>query len=153
MADPESDAAGLTYDPVADLAQRHPDWTVCRVHLGWGIRETLCLRRRVILLDVAGSPADARSSLAHAVAHVDLDHAPLPAGFFELRQEREADAVAARRLMPASVLARVLAWTRSPAEVAAELGVDRALLAARLRTLSPSERAALERSLARLDAA
>ena len=94
---------------------------------------------RVILLDSAGSPAATRCSLAHAVAHLDLGHRALPAGRPERRQEREADLLAARRLMPLGSLLEVLAWTDDRDEAAAELGVVPALLALRLSALVPAE--------------
>jgi Zn-dependent peptidase ImmA (M78 family) len=110
----------------------------------------LCRRNKVILLDHRQTAAEKRCSLAHAVAHLDLGHAETPAGFFEMRQEREADQLAARRLVPVKQLARVLAWTVYRSEVAAELGVDLATLAVRERHLHPSEKAYLWRHVRRL---
>lgn len=145
MEDRAGARQALSYQPEADLNDRHPEWTVATVALGWGIREVLSPEWKVILLDSAGSPAAARCSLAHAVAHLDLGHGALPAGLYELRQEREADLLAARRLMPVSDLLDVFVWTADCGEAAAELGVVPKLLSLRLATLLPAERRMFER--------
>lgn len=117
-----------------------------------GIPEVLSRRNKVILLDQVQSRVERRCSLAHAVAHLDLGHANTPAGFFERRQEREADVLAARRLISIEQLAQVLCWTVDRGEVAAELQVDLPMLAIRERHLKQSEKRYLGRRVRRLGA-
>ena len=152
MAGSACSAPTVSYDPAADLSGRYPDWIVEHVVLGWGIREALCHRSRVILLEVRDCAAGRRSSLAHAIAHLDLRHRAA-AGRVDLRQELEADRLAARRLIPLEALAQTLRWTRNEAEMAAELGVDRETLSARLTSLAIDEVARLTEGMQKPDAA
>lgn len=149
MGDPTGGAAVLTdragYDPGADLALRYPDWVLADADLGGLVTEVLCPERRIILLDRAQTHAVRRSSLAHAVAHLDLDHTHPVRGYFENREEAAANDLAARRLIPLPVYAATLSWTRAPEEVAAELGVDRATLRVREARLTKAEREVLRR--------
>lgn len=149
MADREGGTPALNprgrYDPERDAGLRYPEWLVAHVDLGGVVPEVLCRRRRVILLDRGLDPAGARSSLAHALAHLDLGHAETLAGFFERREERAADDLAARRLIPLGPWAAALRWSASDAEVAAELEVDRQMLEVRRRGLSGAERIRLRR--------
>jgi hypothetical protein len=140
VADRGRHARSLTYDPDADVAARFPDWIVASVDLGGVIPEVLSPARRVILLERTLDRAARRSSLAHAVAHLDLGHHRTLAGWFENREEAAADELAARRLIPIDDLGRVLAWTDDRVEAAAELDVDLAMLAVRERRLAPPER-------------
>jgi hypothetical protein len=121
--------------------------------LGGVIPEVLSRRRRVILLEREHGPAERRSSLAHAVAHLDLGHAETSDGWFERREEVEADDLASRRLIPLADLARVLAWSRDHDEVARELGVDAPMLELRQARMRVDERRRLRRLLARSDRA
>lgn len=141
-----SSARALTYDPGADAAVRYPDWVIRHRKLG-GIPEVLCRRRRVILINSAHTWAAKRSSLAHAVAHLDLGHAETTAGFFEKREEREADQMAARRLISLDDLADILCWTRDYGEIAEELVVDLTTLKVREKHLHVSERHYLRRQV------
>jgi Zn-dependent peptidase ImmA (M78 family) len=142
----------VSYDPATDLAGRYPGWIVEHAVLGWGIREALCRNSQVILLEARDSAAERRSSLAHAIAHLDLEHRSA-SGRVDSRQEREADVLAARRLIPLEALADTLRWTRDEAEMAAELLVDRETLTARLTCLSEGELAALKAHARLADAA
>jgi hypothetical protein len=135
----------VTYDPLADLASRYPDWVVGFTALGWGIQEALSLRSKVILIEAGDPPAERRCSLAHAVAHLDLGHRAVAAGFFDARQELGASELAARRLIPLEALASALSWTRNPAEIASELLVDRPTLSLRWSRLARHELAYLQR--------
>ncbi|WP_183407210.1 ImmA/IrrE family metallo-endopeptidase [Nocardioides marmorisolisilvae] len=153
MADREGSSPHLSYDPAADAAARYPDWVICSVDLGGVIPEVLSRSRRVILLERDHPPAQRRSSLAHALAHLDLGHAETPSGWFEQREEVEAEDLAARRLIPLPALARALAWSREPDEVARELGVDDAMLTLRQSRMATDERRRLRRMLARSDRA
>lgn len=137
----------LTYDPGRDAAERYPDWVIR--HRPIGVPELLDLRRKVILLDDAGDWAHKRSSLAHAIAHLDLDHI-VTGGKLGHRQEREAELLAARRMIPLSQLADAVRWHREPSwdAVAQELLVDARLLRHRLDHMHPSERHAIRAMLA-----
>ncbi|HET6154323.1 MAG TPA: ImmA/IrrE family metallo-endopeptidase [Marmoricola sp.] len=152
MADRAGGPAELSYDPYADLAHRYPDWVVVAADLGGLVPEVLSVARRVVLLEREQSQAGLRCSLAHAVAHLDLGHAHTIAGFFESREEADADALAAVRLIPLSALAGALSWTRDRTELASELHVDAQMLRARERDLSRVERRALARGVRRLAA-
>ncbi|MCW2784385.1 MAG: hypothetical protein JWP74_902 [Marmoricola sp.] len=114
--------------------------------LGGIVPEVLCLERRVILIEREQSIAGQRSSLAHAVAHLDLGHGWTTPGFFENREEAEADRLAAGRLIPLDAFAAAICWAGSRAEVAAELAVDLPMLRAREESLSRAERRWLRRS-------
>jgi Zn-dependent peptidase ImmA (M78 family) len=153
VADREGSTPGLSYDPVADAAARYPDWIIRTVDLGGVIPEVLSHTRRVILLEQAHDPAQRRSSLAHALAHLDLGHTETPGGWFEQREEVEAEDLAARRLVPLADLARALAWSRDQDEVAGELGVDASMLKLRQARMRAEERRRLRRLLARSDRA
>lgn len=149
MADRADRAGALSYDPVADVAARHPQWVVGLADLGGLVPEVLCWVRRVILLDAGATPEVRRSSLAHAVAHLDLGHGRTSVGYFENREERQADLLAARRLIPLDDLAEALAWSPDRGEVAALLGVDLPMLLVREQGLSTAERRLLRRVSAR----
>lgn len=145
MADRAHRAGALSYDPAADVAARHPDWVVASADLGGLVPEVLCWQRKVILIEADDSPEVRRSSLAHAVAHLDLGHARTLPGFFEHREEIEADRLAAARLVPFPALAEAIAWTADREAVARELGVDLQMLAVRESMLSRHERRTLRR--------
>ncbi|WP_183407628.1 ImmA/IrrE family metallo-endopeptidase [Nocardioides marmoriginsengisoli] len=140
MADREDGSRQLSYDPRADIARRHPDWIVGTGDLGGLIPEVLCPVRRVILLERSLSPVVRRCSLAHAIAHIDLDHTHPVTGHYENREEAAANVLAARRLIPLRDYAAALTWTREPAEVAAELVVDAATLRVRESGLTTADR-------------
>lgn len=147
MADREGDARALSYDPGRDAALRYPGWVIR--HRPIGVPEVLDLRRRVILLDDSGTWHQKRSSLAHALAHLDLGHVVIGGHLGDL-QERDAELLAARRLMPLAALADAIRWCREPRwdDVAHELGVDARMLRARLDHFHPSETHALRALLA-----
>jgi hypothetical protein len=134
------------YDPAADIAARYPGWRVAETTLGWGIREVMCRRSRVILLERAGPLEERRCSLAHAIAHLDLGHGPV-SGLFDVRQEAEASRLAALRLVPMERLAELVGWARSEQELALELGVDHATLRTRLAALGAAQLAHLRAGL------
>lgn len=134
----------MRYEPGADAATRYPDWVIRHRDLG-RIPEVLCRRRRVILINSAHTWAAKRSSLAHAVAHLDLGHADTASSSFEKREEREADQLAARRLITLDALAEVLCWTRDYEEIAEELVVDVTMLKVREKHLHVAERHYLRR--------
>lgn len=117
-----------------------------------GPREVLCWRRRTILLELDQTTAQSRCSLAHAIGHLDLSHATgETTSRFRDREERAADNLAARRLLPLPRLTEALLWADSTAEAATDLWVDLAMLRCRLDHLHPSERAAIKRAFAARD--
>lgn len=90
-----------------------------------------------------------RCSIVHELSHAILDH-PAPCGndFFDQRVELEADALAARILLPdLDVVARELATTAHHGHAAAHLGVICDLLDVRLATLTREERAYVDRAV------
>lgn len=107
-----------------------------------------------ILLRKGLTQAERRSTLAHELAHRRLSHQATCDRSVEARQERDADALAARWLISLEDLADAELWGRSPAEVADELWVDVATLRARVRGLTSDERAYINgRRAAREDSA
>jgi Zn-dependent peptidase ImmA (M78 family) len=153
VADREGSSPALSYDPALDAATRYPDWIVGDADLGGLIPEVLSRSRRVILLEREHDSAQRRSSLAHALAHLDLGHAQAPGGWFEQREEVEAEDLASRRLISLSGLAQALSWSRERDEVARELGVDISMLTLRQSRMGSEERRSLRRLLARSDRA
>ena len=145
MADRAHHAGALSYDPAADVALRHPDWVVAPADLGGLVPEVLCWQRKVILIEAGDSPEVQRSSLAHAIAHLDLGHVRTLPGFFESREEVAADRLAASRLVSFGALAEAVAWTADREAVARELGIDLPMLAVRESMLSRQERRSLRR--------
>ena len=136
------------YDPGADAAHRFSDWVVRHRRIA-PISEVLCLNRRVILIERDATPAQRRSALAHALAHLDLGHVP-GSGRVERRHERAADALAASRLIPLDRLADVLTWALGPDEVADELDVTERLVRARVLGLTGSEKAYISERVERM---
>ncbi len=116
------------YDPGRDAAERYPDWVIRHRPLPDGIPEVISRRSKVILINKAAGWAEKRCSIAHAVAHLDLGHHEVHGGVFTKQHERDANLLAAGRLVPIESFVAVLSWTQSPAEIAAELDVDRATL-------------------------
>lgn len=149
MADRANGTRALSnYDPGADAAHRHSDWVIRHRDLR-GVPEVMCPGRKVILLDDSRDRASRRCNLAHAIAHIDLDHQALAAGVLSKRQELAADKLAARRLVGIHALADAAAWAESFEELAAELEVDERMLWVRSRYMHPSERALVVRHLDR----
>lgn len=113
-----------------------------------GPRELLCHDRRVIVISPGPNAAVRRSSLAHAVCHLDLEHGDPTGGRFDRRQENAADQLAARRLIPLDRLLDVVRWTTAPLEACEELQVDLDTLQCRVDHLHPSERGAVRAAFA-----
>lgn len=129
----------MTYNPWADACSRYPGWVIRCLPLQ-GVPEVLCLRRKVILIDAEQRRSSRRSALAHAIAHLDLEHVvvgDVPGA----KQELAADKLAARRLIAVGQLADALAWCGEDwNSVSRELDVEEGLLRVRLVHLHPSER-------------
>lgn len=128
----------LFYDPGADAARRHPDWVIRHRDLR-GVPEVMCVERKVILIEDSHDRATRRCNLAHAIAHIDLEHQAMT-GVLSHRQELAADKLAARRLVRAAALADAAVWAESFDELADELDVDGRTLWVRARYLHPAER-------------
>lgn len=127
------------YEPGRDAAERHPDWVI-RHERNLHVPEVMCTRRKVILLERESHPTERRCSLAHAIAHIDLGHLSRM-GVIGSRQERGADLLAARRLVPIPRLIRCWLPAESFAEVAEGVEVTERFLRLRIDTLRKSERA------------
>lgn len=154
MADREGIEGAVTpYNPGRDAAERYPDWVIRHRPLGGVIPEVMCRRRKTILIETGHDYPAKRCSLAHAVAHLDLDHQAAAAGTatFEKWMERAANGLAALRLIPIDALARVLCWTRDPHEIAHELQVDLPTLEVRRLNLHASELHYLRRTITWLE--
>jgi hypothetical protein len=149
MAGGSGAAQTLRYDPAADLAERYPEWRVWTADLDGIVPEVMSPRRKFILLEETTSAVVQRCSLAHAIAHIDLGHGWTLPGWFENKEESDADDLASRRLISLEDLARALTWSRDREEVAAELEVDLEMLEVRERKLTRDERKRLRRMLSR----
>jgi Zn-dependent peptidase ImmA (M78 family) len=136
----------MGYDPWQDAARRHDDVI---------IRRTNCLpargawveSARVILIDKTLRRAERNSVLAHEIAHIDLEHRMTGRRWFDRRQERDADHLAARRLVTIDELADVLRWALCPEEVAHELDVTVDVVRRRIASLSDQEKTYIERAV------
>lgn len=92
---------------------------------------------RRILLHPGLTAVEARCVLAHEIVHAERGPSP---EWARSKEERIADAEAARRLIPLDDLADALVWSHHPGELAELLGVDRPALLARLEGLTDPER-------------
>lgn len=120
----------------------HIERTDCRPARGAWIAS-----ERVILLDQALARAERNTVLAHEIAHVDLDHVMTGRRWFDRRQERDADTLAAERLVDLEQLADALRWALCADEVAHELDVTVDVVRRRIRSLTPEEKAWIEERL------
>lgn len=143
----------LRYSPWADAAQRHPDVHIERCDIA-PARGAWVPSEKVILIDQALDMAGRRATLAHELCHIDLEHQPT-GGWFGRRMERDADMLAAARLLPdPEQIADALAvYPLEPTQVAALLDVPLRILRRRLEVLTDDERAVIERRLALCDVA
>jgi len=101
-------------------------------------------RRRTVTLALGMTEAERRCTIAHEVEHIL--RGPVPS-WFQAREEREIEAVAARKLIAIRDLAEALAWADDEAQVADELWVDVATVRARLARLRSAEQDYLRRRL------
>lgn len=133
----------MNYSPWADAAERHPDVQIERCDIA-PARGVWVPSERVIMLNTELDRADRRATLAHELCHVDLNHQPLE-GWFGRRMEREADRLAARRLLSdVEQIASVLHEHGGDLEAAAaDLDVPARVLGLRLDSMTDEERAEL----------
>jgi Zn-dependent peptidase ImmA (M78 family) len=138
----------MGYNPWEDAGTRHGDWIIERVPLR-GLHEVMCRKNKVILLERDRTMRERRCDLAHAIAHIDLDHT----GSFDRKAEAAAKRYAAKMLIDLEPLGDALAVTGGKVtyDGAHLLGVDVETMTARLQHLHAAERGYLRRRLARLD--
>lgn len=140
----------MNYCPWTDVGDRYPD-----VHVAfrpiWPVKAAWVAGPRVILVDSELTRRERRSALSHEIAHVDLDHHRTGSLWFDARQEREADMLAARRLIAVEDLAEAYACTHDDAELAEILNVDVHTLRVRCEHLHPSERHFIAARVARVE--
>lgn len=140
----------VTHCPWSDIGRRHP-------HVHVGIHDISPARAawvrdaQVVFIDRQLTRAEGRSALAHEIAHIDLAHEPRGLAWFDTRQEREADQLAARRLIPIEALADIFTWTRDDEAAAESLAVDVHTVRVRLAHLHPSERHHIEARIALIE--
>ncbi len=136
----------MTYDPWRDAAERHPDVVIkrtdCLPALGAWIEAA-----RVILVEQSLERPARNSVLAHEVAHLDLGHKMTGDGWFDRRQEHQADRLAAKRLVSLDALADALLWCSWETEVAEHLHVTVEVVRLRLAYLTNPEKAYVEARL------
>jgi Zn-dependent peptidase ImmA (M78 family) len=139
------------YSPWADAADRYPDIHIERCDIA-PARGAWVPSERVIFIDSSLDRPGRRATLAHELSHVDLGHRPT-AGWFGRRMERDADDLAAQRLLDdvARVADAIAVHPLQPGMVAAELEVPLRLLRRRLERLTPTEAAVIEERLAQTD--
>lgn len=78
------------FSPQAELRERWPEWTVHVTSLH-GVNEVIDGPRQVILIDASDHDGE-DWALAHALAHLDLEHhLSGPGGAFSAEQESQAD--------------------------------------------------------------
>lgn len=136
----------MTYSPWADLAGRSEVllfWEPLEGELGY-------TRGQAIVLDPRQGRRQARCSLAHELAHrdrgdlsVDVDATP-DGDRLAARHERQADELAARRLITLARLTDALLWSLDEWDLADELRVDIDTVRVRLAMLTDREKDHIE---------
>lgn len=102
-------------------------------------------RQRVIFLRRGLLVVEQRATLWHELVHARRGDTGCSEAYFDAKQEISVDREAARWAMPTADLLEAFQAVRSYAEVADTLKTTDRLLKVRLRSLHPSERAALTR--------
>lgn len=131
----------MTYNPWADALIRFPGIHIERCDLGTA-HGAWVPSQRVILLDQGLDRVQLRCSLAHEIAHIDLRHVSTDLSWFDQRAERDADNLAAKRLIPVDDLATVARcneWDYH--QTARDLNVTVATLRTRVDQLTSEQRA------------
>lgn len=136
--------------PWGDIGERYPSVLV-NIRDIWPARGAWLPSAGVIFIDSGLSRADRRSVLSHEIAHLDLDHEHRGFPWFDARQEREADMLAARRLITVDGLAEAYACTHDDAELAEILNVDVHTVRVRCEHLHPAERHLIAARVARVE--
>ena len=129
----------MPYSPWADAAVRHPEIHIERSDIA-PARGVWVPSERVILIDEQLTRPERRATLAHELSHVDLGHEAI-GGWFGRRLERDADSLAACRLLSnVDALAEVLVVERELAAAADVLDVPASVLRLRIDLLTDDER-------------
>lgn len=141
------------------MSHLHHPWRVFRDLADWTLRwawlpddiwgET-CHVTKTVTLHAGLNQAERRCTIAHEVQHIW--RGPIPAGREEF-EEAIVDRRTARIMLPdIREVGDALAWSPNLYVAAHELWVDEFVLAERLQSLHPSEKAFLRRRLAEHDA-
>ena len=140
----------MTYSPWTDAGERHPDIDIRRTRCR-PLRGAWVPEERMVIIDESLLRADRNSTLAHEIAHIDLGHRPSGIPWLDRRQENDADALAARRLIAIEDLAGMLCWALGPDELADELGVTQRMVLVRVKGLTPEERQIIDAQVESVD--
>lgn len=131
------------WNPYEYMGEHHPDWVIRFEHL-FGIPELMCWRRRVMLIDPGDGQHQRRSSMAHAIAHLELMH---QGSVFCGKEEAAANKWAAGMLIGVRELADAAQWHHWQVgeDLASDLHVDLETLTTRvnLARTHPAERSYL----------
>lgn len=140
----------MSYSPWRDAEVRHPHLDIERCDIA-PARGVWVRSENMILIDENLDRPWRRATLAHELAHVDLGHVSLVEGYFARRVEREADMLAARRLLGnVDVIAdAVAAFPGDTAAVADQLDVPVEVLVRRVEKMHPRDRAKIEARVSR----
>lgn len=123
-----------------------PSWDLVWCELPGDVLAVTEFRSRQVLVDPRLLQAERRSTIAHELVHIERGPT-LARPWWEAREERVVDQIAARRLISVRALGEALAWSEHMCEVAEELWVDEAMVRARLEALTEGERAYLAERL------
>lgn len=106
----------------------------------------------MILIDHELHHSMRRATLAHEIAHVDLKHRGRMPGRYGRRAEREADHLAARRLLASvsDIAEAVATYLGDTTAIADALDVPVEVLIRRVETMHPRDRARIEARAARV---
>lgn len=138
----------MTYDPWRDAAERHPGVHIERCDCQ-PFRGAWIPGEQVILLEQTMLRAERNEVLAHEIAHVDLRHAPTGHGWFDRRQERAADDLAAFRLLSVERIAdAIVEGALGADEVSEAIEVPAHVVTRRVRQLTDAEKDYIKRRLA-----
>lgn len=107
---------------------------------------------RMILIDRDLHQSWRRATLAHEIAHVDLGHQSRIVGRYARRAERDADHLAARRLLSSvtAIAEAAAAYPGDTSAIADALDVPVEVLIRRVENLHPRDRARIEARAARV---
>lgn len=140
------------YSPWQDAADRHGEVHIERCELA-PVSGAWVPSQQVILLGRHLDRTGRRSTLAHEIAHIDLEHEPTGHEWFDRRCERDADRLAAMRLVDVVHLADALVeHPLHPGRVADHLEVPLRLLRRRLEQLTEQETAYIDERLSAIEA-
>lgn len=140
----------MHYEPERDLETRYPHIRVELADLSPALAAVIP-DESLILFSHELTSTERRTSLAHEIAHLDLHHSSTPLHWFNRRQESEADALAAIRLISLAALADLIVWCTTDAELAQQLDVSIHTVRLRAFTLSQAESTIVEARLASIE--